>query len=353
MDRNNYTFIETFCGAGGLALGLIRSGFELEWAFDNDEKAVMTFSKNVSQKVDKRDINHISVEEVLQKTGLKPGELTLLSGGPPCQGFSRQKHKSKKKDRRNHLILKYIRLVKGLNPKFILVENVDTFQKKRGTRYIKILRRFLQLNYELLVYEVNFADYGVPQIRKRTIIVGYRKDLDINYTFPLPTHKNRWVSVWEAIGHLDSPPEDGSEHPRIPNHYVPNISDLNRERIRYVPQGSGRKCLPKRLQLPCHRKKTGWPDVYGRMSMNRPAPTITCGFDNFTRGRFAHPLHDRPITPREAAILQGFETDFVFYGNKGEIRNQIGNAVPPIIGYVLGKSIMEALVTKEKCMVPV
>ncbi|UED69445.1 DNA cytosine methyltransferase [Brevibacillus sp. HD3.3A] len=338
-----FTCIETFCGAGGLALGLKQSGFKILWAFDNDSMAIETFKHNISSNASVEDVNKISAKEILDRVGIKKGELTLLSGGPPCQGFSRQKKNGENGDKRNRLVVKYIRLVQGIEPMFFLMENVDTFKKKRGRTYLELLQKGLQDTYEINVFEINCANYGVPQTRKRTIIVGVRRDLNCNYVFPKETHSSSWVTVGEVLKGIEEPLGDGAEHPNYPNHTLPKVTDINIERISYVPQGSGRKCIPRRLQLSCHKKKTGWPDVYGRMSVNKPAPTITGGFDNFTRGRFAHPFKNRPITAREAALLQTFNNEFKFIGNKGDIRRQIGNAVPPLVGKLLGKSIISAL----------
>ncbi|GBG07646.1 DNA (cytosine-5-)-methyltransferase [Paenibacillus agaridevorans] len=340
-----FTCIETFCGAGGLGAGLKEAGFKLLWAFDKDEQAVETYKNNVSVKVSVEDAAKLRPETLLGLAGMNKRELFLLSGGPPCQGFSRQKRGGENGDKRNRLIVKYIRMVQGIEPMFFLLENVDTFKKKRGKIYLDLLETGLRNMYEIHVKEINCADYGVPQVRKRTVVVGVRKDLGIAYEFPKPTHTNNWITVGQALRNIPTPPDDGSEYadPCYPNHSVPRVTSINIERISYVPQGSGRKCLPRRLQLPCHKKKTGWPDVYGRMAADKPAPTITGGFDNFTRGRFAHPNHNRPITAREAAVLQSFNINYKFFGNKGQVRQQIGNAVPPLLAKSLGQSIISAM----------
>jgi DNA (cytosine-5)-methyltransferase 1 len=341
--RQIFTCVETFCGAGGLGAGLKKAGFEVLFAFDYNETAVETFKNNISQRAIVLDVTKVSPGEILKSAGISKGELTLLSGGPPCQGFSRQNKDGENGDKRNRLIVKYIRIVQHIEPWFFVLENVDTFLKKRGRNYFGLINKGLSDKYEVYANEINCADYGIPQIRKRGVIIGVRRDLNIKYEFPKPTHENKWVSIGQVLKMLPVPPIDGTEHPLIPNHYVPMITELNKERISYVPQGSGRKCLPKYLQLPCHKKKTGWPDVYGRLAWNKPAVTITGGFDNFTRGMFGHPFENRPITPREAALIQGFDANFRFYGNKGEIRKQIGNAVPPPIGEIIGKSIIQAI----------
>lgn len=346
--RIKFTCIEAFCGAGGLGAGLKKAGFDVLFAFDYNKMAIETFKTNVSQSAAVLDATKVSPEEILKLAGIAKRELTLLSGGPPCQGFSRQNKDGENGDKRNRLIVKYIRMVQHIEPWFFVLENVDTFLKKRGRNYFGLINKGLSEQYQIFPQEINCADYGIPQIRKRGVIVGVRRDLNLKYEFPRPTHENKWLTIGQVLKAVPPPPQDGTEHTVIPNHYVPNITDLNRERISYVPQGSGRKCLPKYLQLQCHKKKTGWPDVYGRMAWNKPSVTITGGFDNFTRGRFGHPFEDRPITPREAALIQGFDINFRFCGNKGEVRKQIGNAVPPPIGEIVGHSIIETIKKQKK-----
>jgi len=155
------------------------------------------------------------------------------------------------------------------------------------------------------------------------------------------------LKVGEAIGHLPEPPLDYSVHPEYPNHQRARVTEINIERFSFVPQGGGWQDIPFEKRLDTHKKlntsKGGWPDVYGRLKFDGQCPTITGGFDSFTRGRYGHPLENRPITPREAAILQGFPEKFVFVGNRGDIRSQIGNAVPPPLAEAIGKEIISSL----------
>ena len=129
------------------------------------------------------------------------------------------------------------------------------------------------------------------------------------------------------------------------------LCDLNIKRFSYVPQGGGWQNIPYELRLECHKrantKSGGWPDVYGRLNENGQCPTITGGFDSFTRGRYGHPIHNRPITPREAARIQGFPDSYVFMGNRGDVRSQIGNAVPPLLAEAVGKEIMYVLMVED------
>jgi DNA (cytosine-5)-methyltransferase 1 len=158
-----------------------------------------------------------------------------------------------------------------------------------------------------------------------------------------------WRTVQEAIGDLPPPPSDGSEHPAFPNHRLVNVSALNLERLSHVPEGGGRLDVPEHLQLPCHAKDDGHRhlDVFGRLSWDKPAGTITAMFDNFTRGRFGHPSETRNITGREGARLQSFPDSFVFFGPKKDVARQIGNAVAPLLAEALGKALLERLLSHE------
>ena len=177
-------------------------------------------------------------------------------------------------------------------------------------------------------------------------MVGIRRDHEIAFSVPAPTVR-RWRTVGEVLDGLPEPPEDYSVHPEFPNHQRARVTPINVERFSYVSQGGGWQDIPEHLRLDCHKNvdssSGGWPDVYGRLRWDGQCPTITGGFDSFTRGRYGHPHHDRPLTPREAARLQGFPDDFVFAGTRGDVRSQIGNVVPPPLARVIGKEVLRVL----------
>jgi DNA (cytosine-5)-methyltransferase 1 len=153
--------------------------------------------------------------------------------------------------------------------------------------------------------------------------------------------------VGGVIGDLPEPPGDYKDHPDFPNHQAARVTQQNIERFSYVPEGGGWQDIPFDLRLPCHQKvdtsRGGWPDVYGRLRWDGQCPTITGGFDSFTRGRYGHPRSDRPLTPREAARLQSFPDSHVFLGTRHDIRHQIGNAVPPKLAEQIGAQVIRAL----------
>lgn len=343
--RNNAVAIDLFCGAGGLSLGLQQAGFQIVAAIDNDSIAASTYEANIRSGLLNGVIEDISASDVLSKAGLSPGDCTLLAGGPPCQGFSLQRRGSRK-DPRNELILQFLRMVEEIRPRFFLMENVGGLLTKHGKPFLRELSlRTSRLQYVIHVATLDAVDFGVPQIRRRAFIIGeHTPNFHSRFAVPKPTQATP-RTVRDAIADLPSPPEDGTCHPLIPNHYrEARLAAINRERIRLVPPGGGREHLPGYLQLACHvnnpthRHK----DVYGRLSWDEPSVTLTAGFDSFTRGRFAHPVEHRSLTIREGARIQTFPDSFVFHGNREEGARQVGNAVPPLLARHLALGILEA-----------
>ena len=340
-----YGFVESFCGPGGISLGLEQAGFAPLLAFDLNARAVETHRRNLSGPCMVADASRLTGREVLERIGMEVGEVALFSGGPPCQGFSKQKRGAHHGDPRNRLVLEFARLVREMRPRTLLFENVAIFGKKRGREYLELIRREL-LDYGLYSHFYNSADYGLAQTRERFVMVGIRRDHEIAFSVPVPT-VGSWRTVGEVLDGLPEPPDDYSVHPEFPNHQRARVTPINVERFSYVSQGGGWRDIPEHLRLECHKNvdpsRGGWPDVYGRLRWDGQCPTITGGFDSFTRGRYGHPHHDRPLTPREAARLQGFPDDFVFIGTRGDVRSQIGNVVPPPLARAIGEEILRVL----------
>lgn len=338
------TCIETFSGAGGMSLGLKKAGFDVRCAFDINPAAVETYNRNINPHCYVLDARNVSGEFLLERAGLTD-RLDLLSGGPPCQGFSKQRRGAHLLlDERNRLVLEYARLVKETNTRAFLFENVEIFGQKRGEELIQEIREELS-SYTIFTYFVCSSNFGLAQKRGRFIMIGISND-EVR-SIPVLESVNSHKTIRDVIGMLPSPPEDYSEHPEIPNHIKCKISAANVERFSHVPPGGGWKDIPYHLRLPCHQvtdvTKGGWPDVYGRLEWGGKCPTITAGFDSFTRGRYGHPAEHRAITLREGAMLQGFPRDFRFYGTRQDIRLQIGNAVPPPVAYAAGQALIRAL----------
>ncbi len=340
-----YTCIDSFCGAGGLALGLKRAGFDILLSFDIDKYCIDTINKNKAffdHPAEVADVADMLNGELLKKCNLKRGELFLLAGGPPCQGFSVQRRGSDW-DTRNNLVLMYGQLVSELYPKYFVMENVSGIAGKRGKTILQqLIENVREIGYTIHIELLDAQNYGVPQRRKRYIIIGERLDMGQRYQYP--EHSNKRSSVRETIGTLPPPPNDGTEHPDISLHRRDILSDLNLKRIRAIKEGQGRENLPTELLARCHKigsSLIGHRNVYGRMVWDDVAPTITARFDSFTRGQFGHPCQDRSISLREGALLQTFPPHFQFIGSKVEVAKQIGNAVPPLMAEQIGKSIIK------------
>jgi DNA (cytosine-5)-methyltransferase 1 len=350
-SMNEFTCIDSFCGAGGLGLGLQEAGFNIRLSFDIDNLCIETIKTNTkyfNHPAVTSDISNMLNGKALELCNMKRGELFLLAGGPPCQGFSIQR-RGDDNDARNQLVFKYAQLVNEVFPKYFIMENVTGIAGKRGKTILEQLMDELKdVGYCVHIALLDAQNYGVPQRRKRYIIVGERNDMGVHYSYPKPTNERH--TVRETIGFLPEPPLDGSDYPGIPLHRRDKLSDLNLKRIRALKQGQGREYLPENLLADCHKVDSsviGYRNVYGRMAWDEVAPTITARFDSFTRGKFGHPEQDRSISLREGALLQTFPMDFIFKGNKVDIARQIGNAVPPVLAKQIGLSIIQCYKRSE------
>lgn len=341
--NKKYKVIDCFCGAGGLSLGFEKSGFDVVYAFDFAKDTIETYKHNPKHHHGPafvRDIHNVTKASIEEDLGHNLGEVDVVIGGPPCQGFSVQR-RGDDSDPRNDLVLEYVRLLKELRPKLFIMENVEGILSKRGEPYIKALHENMEaVGYTIQKRKLLASNYGVPQDRTRVIIVGeLTNGRPAQFEYPEPD-KGPKKTVREAI--FDLVDKDEST---VPNHKADKMSQINLLRIQAIKEGQGRDSLPEELQLECQKKNNGHRhlDTYGRMWWDQPSPTITARFDSFSRGRFGHPQLDRTITLREGARLQTFPDDFEFLGTKVEVAKQIGNAVPPLLAQRLARQV-------EKCL---
>jgi DNA (cytosine-5)-methyltransferase 1 len=308
------------------------------FAADWDHYACETYRRNLGSHVHEIDLAAVSPRKFAEWVAAEAGPIDVVAGGPPCQGFSVQR-RGNPADHRNDLLVQFARIAAELQPKLILIENVPTILGARGAGHIEeVAKTWSDAGYAMCRSILEAASFGVPQMRRRAFVVGIRKGAP-PFHFPEPMLKEcEYVTVRDAIGDLPPPPADFGDHPDYANHKRVKISPLNLKRLSYVPEGGGRLDVPAHLQLPCHRSSNGHRhlDVFGRLRWDRPSGTITAMFDNFTRGRFAHPAEDRNITSREGARLQSFPDDFVFVGPKKDVAKQIGNAVSPLLAKAIG-----------------
>ncbi len=335
--------VDLFCGCGGLTSGLRQAGFWVRGGVDLDPVALECFKLNHPRtKVMLGDVGKLDAADIEREFGVQRGELDLLAGCPPCQGFSALTTLNYSRtvvDPRNQLVGHYLRLALSLRPKAILMENVPGL--KHHAEFENLLGSLKRGGYHVTWALMDAKDFGVPQRRRRVIVMAGR-----GFTIDLPQEMGKVVSVREAIGNLPSAGTSGD-----PAHdHGESRSSRIRDLIGRIPvDGGSRVALGEETQLECHRRVDGFKDVFGRMAWDRPAPTITCGSMNPSKGRFLHPTENRSITLREAALLQSFPAGYKFKMNRGKYANArlVGNAIPPAFARVQGKSIRAALLSSS------
>ena len=337
------TVVDLYCGCGGVTAALRRQRFKVVAAVDNDPVAGRTYSRNnKSVYLYSKDIHAVVPEDIREKQ-LNGRDLDLLIVCSPCQPFSNQ-NRNRGKDLREDLVLQAIRFADVLKPKIIFFENVPGFARHKVSDIFENLCSELRLiGYELSrPSTIDLADYGVPQRRLRCVLSATRP----NYSFELPkpiTPGPLRKSVRLAIGNLP-PLKSGERDGNDPMHFARKHLDIALKRMAHIEiNGGNRFSLPADLELECHKGKTGFPDVYGRMWWDRVAPTLTTGCTDITRGRFMHPMENRAISPREAARLQTFPDSYEFEGNSSQVAMQIGNAVPPAFIEAVAPTLRRAL----------
>ena len=326
---NKLRAIDLFCGAGGLTVGLQKAGFDVVAGVELWEPAVKTYLLNhPTHRLYDQDIKSLSPRAMMCELDLIKGELDLLAGCPPCQGFSTHRTRNKVtsvKDERNDLVFENLRFVREFLPKAIMMENVPGLAKDK--RILDVLDELESLGYMVndnTVQVKDAADYGVPQRRKRMILVASRFGF-----IGEPRKVTRKKTVRETIEYLKPVGESNDELHNIKTVRAEHINEM----ISLIPKNGGsRSDLPKKYWLPCHIRNPGcYRDVYGRMAWDDVAPTITGGCSQPSKGRYLHPSENRGISFREAALLQSFpkKYKFSFDDGKDSVALMIGNALPP------------------------
>lgn len=323
--RETLTAVDLFSGCGGLSCGLKDAGFHVSAAVEIDGKAQATYKLNhPNVRLYAQDVRTLDPEQLMKDAGLSPGQLDLLAGCPPCQGFSRLRTKNQKtsvRDDRNNLVAEFVRFIKVLKPKTIMLENVPALAK--DGRFTRMRNQLSGLGYKMVVHVLDAADYDVPQRRKRLIMLASR----VHAPQIAPKAESR-VTVRQALAGVGAPSTTRDKLHGMGE----NRSQAVRDLIALIPKdGGSRSDLGQERQLDCHKRSDGFKDVYGRMAWDEVSPTITSGCHNPSKGRFLHPSYNRTITLREAALLQGFPRSFAFDTSHGKeaIALMIGNALPP------------------------
>jgi len=317
--------VDLFSGCGGLSQGLKDAGFGVFAAVEIDIKAQATYRLNHPDvHLYAQDVRTLDPRLVLKEIGLKPGQLDLLAGCPPCQGFSRLRTRNQKtsvEDDRNDLVFDFLRFIEVMEPKTIMLENVPALGC--DGRFTKLREHLQDFGYRSIVQVLDAADYEVPQRRKRLIMLASR----VHEPQVARPSQNK-VTVRQALAGVGAPSRSRDKLHAFPERRSPAVMEL----ISMIPKNGGsRSDLGEARQLECHKKTKGFYDVYGRMAWDDVAPTITSGCHNPSKGRFLHPSYNRTITLREAALLQGFPMGYCFEVSHGKeaIALMIGNALPP------------------------
>lgn len=354
-DSPKPTLIDIFCGAGIGAAGFLKAGFRIAAAVDIDEDACKVYEKNIGVKPIVGDLRGITGREILKSAGLKRGEATACSGCPPCQAFSSLRETTRVKglrDRRKSLLRTYANRIEEILPRVVLLENVAGLAGRKNRRFLfSFVRRMEGLGYSCDYRVLNAADYGVAQRRRRLVLIGVREGKP---ALPEPTHskdgkggKPYHVKVAEVIRGLP-PLRSGQASRKDPLHFAPKHSEGVIKLIRKIPKdGGSRSALPRSAWLDCHLKlgEQGAGSVYGRLSWQKVAGTITTRATTPSCGRFVHPSQNRGLSLREVAKLQSVPDDFGFEGTRSQIAEWIGNGMPTLLAEAVGRRTAQLAAT--------
>lgn len=346
------TVIDLFAGVGGLSLGFEMAGFEVALANEFDPSIAEAYKKNrPGTKMIVEDITKLPVDETF---GPYEGKVTAVIGGPPCQGFSQKGSRKSINDPRNFLFRYYFEVVKRVKPRYFVIENVpNLLTTEKGYFKDEIIELFSGIGYAVSCGVLCAADFGVPQDRHRTCILG---KLGATEPVSLPKPSGIHTTVWDAISDLSylesgegveeqeyrsAPQSDyqrmlraGSDE--LYNHIATRHSKVTLERLRMIAPECGKEMLPEE-----HHTKSIYSGTWCRMKKDGIAKTITTRYDTPSSGEFTHPYLNRAITTREAARIQSFPDTFHFYGSKSSQMKQVGNAVPPLLGKAIAERILD------------
>ncbi len=344
--------IDFFCGCGGASEGLRQAGFDIALGLDIDTQASETFKANFpNAKFIQEDIRKIQPKDIYNIIDIEARRPLLFSACAPCQPFSQQNKNKNNDDTRKNLLNETHRFIKEILPEYIMLENVPGMQKideqKEGPfqEFIKLLK---DLHYEYVTFIANAENYGVPQRRKRLVLLANRVG---KITVPEITHGKNKAPLKTVRDYIQDFKKlrPGEISPDDPLHKAGLLTPLNLKRIMHTPEGGDRRNWPEELINKCHKNYDGHTDTYGRMSWDKPAPTLTTKCNSYSNGRFGHPdpTQHRAISIREASRLQTFPLSYVFKGSMNSMAKQIGNAVPCELARIFGLHLIENCNNKD------
>lgn len=320
ISSEQFKVLSLFSGSGGMDLGFLSTGkFKIVLANDINRAACESYAYNIG--------DHIIHGDIAQLNDLPDADIVI--GGPPCQGFSTANPKRSFDDPRNHLFKEYSRILKAVKPKLFVLENVSGMVTMEKGQVFKLIKKELAAcGYRLFENMLNAKDYGVPQNRRRMIIVGVRNDLKVDFNHPLPL---RTEGSFEAV---DDFLIYGKAPENLTNHKVSVLSSLNRQRLLYIPEGGSMKDVPVDLQNNSDPKRS-----MRRLSRGKVSHTIV----HNNCDHYYHPTEDRRITIREMARIQGYSDEYLFFGSKSEQSKQVGNSVPVGLASAIAIEVLKTL----------
>ena len=343
----NVKVIDLFCGIGGLTYGLKNTGLNVVAGIDLDETCRYPYEENNKSTFYCKDILNLKGQELNEMFG--ECKIKILVGCAPCQPFSNYSLKSQDKNKWR-LLYEFTRLIKQTKPDIISMENVPRLMKfSKENVFPDFLKNLKKMGYFVEYKIVNCADFGIPQTRKRLVLLASKRGTIS--LIPNTYQADNYKTVKDAIFKLE-PLEHGEASLKDPLHRAAKLKELNLKRVKQSKPGGTWKDWDKELRLECHKKDSGksYVSVYGRMEWDKPSPTITTHCTGIGNGRFIHPFQNRGITLREAAILQSFPKKYKFIKKGGKLKvksisTHIGNAVPVKLGEAIGKSILHHIKT--------
>ena len=334
--------IDLFCGAGGLSHGFVREGIRVNAGIDLDPACRFPFEYNNAGMFIQANVQDLDPDDIAK---LFPrNHVRILAGCAPCQPFSTYKQRTGgNNDERWSLLNSFSSIVERVLPEIVTMENVPNLVKHEV--FADFVKTLESNKYYVAYSVVACHEYGVPQTRKRLVLLASR--LGSIQLLPGTSDPSKWLTVEDAIGNMPRL-DAGQTDPKDRLHRAQNLSDVNKQRIQASVPGGTWRDWPENLRANCHQKASGktYPSVYGRMEWNKPAPTMTTQCYNYGSGRFGHPEQDRAISLREAALLQSFPREYFFVSAKETINIKklsilIGNAVPVELGSAIARTIRE------------
>lgn len=362
-NESGPTVIDIFSGSGGLSYGFYKKGFNILSAIDNNPEALVTYQKNIKTSFSPKlkNITNIAPNSLMKDLDIHPGKLDLLIGGPPCQGFSSaNKQYTQTRNLKNRLVYSYIKFLKDLNPRFFVMENVLGFKTYSNSKYINhFLMNIKKMGYNYISLNLNCEKLGIPQRRNRIFIIGAFKTEKIDLQKIKLIQRKKIITLKEALDDLPELPNGNQQDPidykrnshlsnyqklmrrdnsikKVFNNLVTRNRDYVIERLKKIPPGKNWRAIKHLLKNYSNLENTHG-SIYRRLKWNEPSITIT----NFRKNMIIHPEENRLLSVREAARIQSFPDNFIFYGGLSSQQQQVANAVPPLIAEKIAQKLLK------------